>query len=667
MTDKNPYRSAEGPPGSGSGLASRSTAPTNRRPAYQHPQQIGRYEVHADPEITDSSFVYEGWDPVLERKVAIKAMRLSDGDEDEIEEARLRFQRSARAAGTFHPNIVSVYDYLEEGGSAYIVMEFVEGGSLKGRIDQRLPFKRAEIAAIMSDLFAALSYSHRMGIIHRDIKPANILLSNEGRWKLTDFGIARFRSSVATRVGTFMGTPAYSSLEQVRTEPVDNRTDIYSCGVVLYELLTGQRPFRGSEETVRRKIQEEIPPPPSSVNSLWSTQLDRVVAKAMAKRRDDRFKTVEDFQAALQQAISVPLSKDAEDGNVDSTVFFRPEHRLTSGAARVAKRVSYPLLAGVAGAVLLLGGGFFVLRTLTGHPQQNSATTRPAEAPTQRVTAPVPATPSALPRADTGSAPEPTAPPANDPNAQIAYAADRPGAIKSPVAEPPPAPDASVPTSQPVDQPVEPPPAPLPYQPPALAVPSYRPEPAPPPPQPAANPQATRQQGIRMPKVVEKPPASPEKPQPDRRLFANGTPNAASELRQNENRPNEARQPYSKLLALGRPAAPTAPVEPPPQPAAPSASARDIGVFCGPIAADTPHLPESTDPSTLLRVIGAAQGLAGFNAGIRTGDVLAKGGGLLTRGDGYSSCLVSPASGNSSVAVRMWREGHWRTVSVQAN
>jgi eukaryotic-like serine/threonine-protein kinase len=200
--------------------------------------------------------VFEALDRRIERRVAIKVIRRPPPGDPEGEEAHARFRREAQAAGRLsHPNIVGVFDYGEDADSAWIVMELVEGDSLKARLDRGERLAVPEIARLIGQVCAALAYSHARGVVHRDIKPGNLMLTGGadgavGDIKIADFGIARLENSSMTQVGTMIGTPSYMAPEQLRGETVDARADLWAVGVVLYQLLTGEKPFEGGFSAV---------------------------------------------------------------------------------------------------------------------------------------------------------------------------------------------------------------------------------------------------------------------------------------------------------------------------------------------------------------------------------------------------------------------------------
>jgi eukaryotic-like serine/threonine-protein kinase len=282
---------------------------TDLPPPIQH---LGRYDIVRVLGQGAMGVVYEGRDPNLDRRVAIKTVRVVGMAANEIVEYEQRFKTEARSAGRLqHPNIVSVYDSDKHvdamGQTAYIVMEFVQGEDLKHFLDQGKRFSLEQTAYMMSDLLAALDYAHKNKIIHRDIKPANLLLTKEGRIKLTDFGVARITDSgEATKTsGGTVGTLKYMSPEQVAGKGVDSSSDLFSAGIVLYQLLTGLRPFDGEGYLdIVSKIVKEDPKPPSQIVGALPPALDAVVAKALAKSKLDRFADAASFAAALKAAVN---------------------------------------------------------------------------------------------------------------------------------------------------------------------------------------------------------------------------------------------------------------------------------------------------------------------------------------------------------------------------
>lgn len=259
--------------------------------------------------------VYEGRDPNLDRRVAIKTVKVENLSEEAAAEYEHRFRTEARSAARLqHPNIVSVYDSDRDGDVAFLVMEYIQGDDLKHHLDRGVRYSLEQSLKIIRDLLSALDYAHKQGIVHRDIKPANLLIEPGGRVKLTDFGVARIQDSgEATRTqGSMVGTLKYMAPEQVQGQKIDSRADLFSVGVVLYQLLTDKRPFDGDNDfSIIHQIIGHHPPPPSSANPKLPSALDAVVARALAKTREERFATARDFAVALQAAI-----RRAEDQTV---------------------------------------------------------------------------------------------------------------------------------------------------------------------------------------------------------------------------------------------------------------------------------------------------------------------------------------------------------------
>jgi eukaryotic-like serine/threonine-protein kinase len=431
-------------------------------------ESLGKYEIKRTLGRGAMGIVYEGWDPIIARRVAIKTVKLPEhADDPETEEALARFRREAQAAGRLtHPNIVGVFDYGETDDLAYIVMEFVDGPPLKSLLDKEERFALTDAIRVMEDLLAGLQFSHERGVVHRDIKPANVMLTSAGQVKIADFGIARIESSSMTQAGTLLGTPAYMSPEQFMGQVVDARTDIYSSGVLLYQLLTGERPFEGGLSAIMHKALNTEPPAPSQLSVTAPPALDAVVRKAMAKRPEDRFASANVFAEAVRTALANPVSvvePESEDeatmvaspppvvpGTAPQVREARPATAISASAvvARPATRSSAPIML-IAAIVLLalVGGGgtwWFLLRS-------------PAVEKTAQVTPP-PVTPAAPPvitsatpppasQSQTAVAPvqpTPTPPAANQPEQPPPAVAANPPQ--------PPAPASSQPTGTPTEQ-----------------------------------------------------------------------------------------------------------------------------------------------------------------------------------------------------------------------
>src|SRR2546421_4090695 len=284
---------------------------------------LGRYNIERTLGKGAMGVVYEGIDPRLGRRVAIKTILKSHLDEDTAKDYSMRFVREAQAVARLnHPNIVQVYDFGEEGDIAYLVMEFIKGKELKNFFDASERFDLKEAVRIMCELCEALDFAHQAGIIHRDIKPANVMLDAQARTKLTDFGVARVQDSDKTSVertqaGTMVGTRAYMSPEQITGGNIDKRTDVFSAGIILYQFLTGEKPFTGSGAwTIAKKIIQEEPPLPSSLNNAITPVFDAVVNKALAKNPDQRYQSARDLAVALRRALEGKSEEDDSDKTV---------------------------------------------------------------------------------------------------------------------------------------------------------------------------------------------------------------------------------------------------------------------------------------------------------------------------------------------------------------
>jgi eukaryotic-like serine/threonine-protein kinase len=278
-------------------------------------KKLGRYDLVRVLGKGAMGVVYEGRDPNLDRRVAIKTVKVENLSEEAAAEYEARFRTEARSAARLqHPNIVSVYDSDRDGDIAFLVMEYIQGDDLKHHLDKGVLYSLEQSLKMIRDLLSALDYAHKQGIVHRDIKPANMLIEPGGRVKLTDFGVARIQDSgEATRTqGSMIGTLKYMSPEQVQGQKTDARADLFSVGVVLYQLLTDKRPFDGDNDfSIIHQIIGHTPPPPSSFNARLPSAIDAVVARALAKDREQRFATARDFALALQSAI-----RRAEDATV---------------------------------------------------------------------------------------------------------------------------------------------------------------------------------------------------------------------------------------------------------------------------------------------------------------------------------------------------------------
>ena len=290
------------------------------------PATIGKYQIQDVLGQGGMGIVYRAFDPAIERTVAIKTITKSALDPSDLQYVLTRFRHEARAVGRLtHPRIAAIYDYGENDDLAWIVMELVNGKSLFHHLQSEARFGLKEIGELVRQLLDGLGYAHAQGVVHRDIKPSNILINDDGRLKLTDFGIARIDTSTLTQMGEIMGSPGYMSPEQFLGTDIDARGDIYSVGVIAYELLAARRPFTGNNAEVMRQALNERPASPSDFNPKISVQLDWAVHKALAKKREDRFQTAKEFsdafvkgvEASLRQARREPVAGDVPTQRID--------------------------------------------------------------------------------------------------------------------------------------------------------------------------------------------------------------------------------------------------------------------------------------------------------------------------------------------------------------
>src|SRR4051794_2719606 len=262
----------------------------------------GRYKIVRKLGSGGMADVYLAEDQELGRRIAIKILNDRHANDEQFIE---RFRREAKnAAALNHPNIVSIYDRGEAEDTYYIAMEYLDGRTLKELVVGRGPAPVNVAVEYARQILSALRFAHRHGIVHRDIKPHNVLVDREGRVKVTDFGIARAGTSQMTEAGSIVGTAQYLSPEQARGTEVDQRSDLYSLGVVLYELLTGQTPFDGDTPVeIAMKHLSATPRPPSQIRRDVPRDLDMVVMRALAKDPDARYQSADEMEADLERAL----------------------------------------------------------------------------------------------------------------------------------------------------------------------------------------------------------------------------------------------------------------------------------------------------------------------------------------------------------------------------
>ena len=278
------------------------------------PEKIGKYEIQGVLGKGGMGCVYRGFDPAISRAVAIKAISKGSVGDADLKHIMQRFRHEAQAVGRLvHPRIVQIYDYGEDDEIAFIVMELVNGKTLAQHLKQEVSYEIREVGEIIRQLLDGIGHAHAEGVIHRDIKPSNILINSDGRIKISDFGIARIDSSNLTQVGDVLGTPHYMAPEQFLGTEVDALADLFSIGVIAYELLTGRKPFTGNTATVMQQVLNERPPDPSQLNARLSPLMDRVLQKALAKKREERFQSAREFAVAFEEAIDATLNAGPAD------------------------------------------------------------------------------------------------------------------------------------------------------------------------------------------------------------------------------------------------------------------------------------------------------------------------------------------------------------------
>jgi serine/threonine-protein kinase len=267
-------------------------------------RQLGKYKIAEVIGASALATVYKATDPEPQRTVALKILRKEGIDPRVTVHAVAKFNNQVLAAERLaHPGIADVYEHGEDDKVAYLAMEYLAGRGLRDFLTLRLRLGLKDTMSIMSQLLAALDFAHANGVVHRDVKPANIIMLLSGRLKLADFGVALIDTFDLAQAGTLAGSPAYMSPERHQGQEADRRSDVFSCGVVLYELLTGSKPFEGPADGIVEKICRESHVRASEVNPRGSpAALDAVIARALAKNPEERFLTARDFASALEAA-----------------------------------------------------------------------------------------------------------------------------------------------------------------------------------------------------------------------------------------------------------------------------------------------------------------------------------------------------------------------------
>ncbi len=430
------------------------------------PKTIGRYEILDELGHGAMGAVFRARDPAMDRTVALKTILSVALASEQSDEYRQRFYREARAAGALtHPGIVPVFDMGEFEGMPFLVMEFVNGQTLADAMKKGERMSMDRVCEIGQQIAEALGYAHRKGVIHRDIKPANVLLTSREiygieRPRITDFGVAKLAAGEIATTGQMLGTPAFMPPEQFTGAPIDGRTDLFSLGVILYWMATGEQPFPGETmTTVSYKIVHTEPVPPARLNPVIPAQFDKVILKCLAKSPADRYQTGEELALALAEVrrgaapsgmkTTIPQATFAvgdTEATLDATSGFKPNgaaKHIPTAVLVPAESVKLPpqsapqpaskrngMIAGVVvlGAVAAAGGWFAV----------HHGTPSPAAQPVQQPVTTAPA-PSAAPASPPAPAPEPT-------TSNTQSSAPAPAISKPSASTPMPAPLASAPT-----------------------------------------------------------------------------------------------------------------------------------------------------------------------------------------------------------------------------
>jgi serine/threonine protein kinase len=341
------------------------------------PRRIGRFETVRLLGRGGMGSVYLAEDRVIGRQVAIKEIRVEEGvSEAARAEQRVRFEVELRATGRLsHPNIATVYDAFETGGSYCIALEYVPGISLDERLKTPPPLGITEVADLAGQIASGLDYAHRRGIVHRDVKPGNVLLSEEGVVKITDFGIAKLVSLDVTQTGIALGTPAYMSPEQIQGKPLDGRSDQFSLGVLLYQMLTGRLPF--DAPNAHSMLYQILHAEPE--RSTLSPAVERVLSRALAKEPADRYPTCTALAQELRDALSGAGT---------------PPPAPFESSPLPARRI-LPWVLGILGALGILIVAAFLLLVFTEDWESGPSRPIPQTSPAPGIT---PSSPSATPQ-----------------------------------------------------------------------------------------------------------------------------------------------------------------------------------------------------------------------------------------------------------------------------
>lgn len=446
------------------------------------PKTIGRYEILDELGHGAMGSVFRALDPAMDRTVALKTILAAALAGEQSTEFRARFYREARAAGALaHPGIVPVFDVGEHEAVPYLVMEFVQGQTLADAMKRGERLSMERVCEIGQQIAEALGYAHRKGVIHRDIKPANILMTSKEthgieRPRITDFGVAKLTAGEITTTGQMLGTPAFMPPEQFTGAPIDGRTDLFSLGVILYWMATGEQPFPGETmTTVSYKIVHTEPVPPAKLNPTIPAQLEQVILKCLAKSPADRYQTGEELAQALMEVrtgatrtslkTAIPqatFAGGASEDTLDATPSLPPGRTAASAASNlgslpqqpapgpVAKRRYGPAVVAVALILVMAAGGWIVFRHRGGQAVAPQSTPQQAATAAQPPSAPIAApAATATPAPASTALAKPAKPSPATPLAQGTTAAS-PGAAATPQPVEQPAPSAPQPRLAPV-------------------------------------------------------------------------------------------------------------------------------------------------------------------------------------------------------------------------
>jgi serine/threonine-protein kinase len=424
---------------------------TTKTPAAAPLDQLGRYEILSEIGQGAMGVVYVARDPTLDRRVALKTVRLNPKDRG-VGEYRERFRSEAQSAGRLsHPNIVTIYDFGEVGDIAYIAMELLEGETLRELLDhQRFSVKRSVRYALQ--IADGLAAAHTLGVIHRDIKPSNIVRLANGILKITDFGIAQLPSSDLTQAGAMLGTPRYMAPEQIRSIKADPRSEVFALGVVLYEMLTGRVPFDGNSlSAIMYQIVNEAPPDPRRFNEHVSAGLSAIVGKCLAKSPAARYQTMSEFARALRL-----LDRNGIAPNEVLPTFQAFDAKAVGteprdGSRTALERMLAPvrLLAGIGDRTVPLPLGTAALATPKGRQKRRRAVVLGTLVAICAVLGV-----SLLPRKKDNAAAVPTSTASPAPQIAAPVAVESPAASSSVVSEPPPSSEAAAASSSVLPVPV---------------------------------------------------------------------------------------------------------------------------------------------------------------------------------------------------------------------